>query len=294
MLDRVRHWLEASGFPLEMRIANSFEASGFTVSQGDYYVDPETSIARETDIIASKENAAAPAWLRWWTVIECKAGSEAPWVLFPRRGSALDSKSRISALAVSDLAGPYLSRVARRMDMLALPAFKTSGPPAYGMRTVRGELPDAKTKLAGGKLAQGKAKAPQDKPDTAYAALMSVAKAAAFLLKQLNAGAEADESVNIVWPVIVTEAPLVEARLLPSGKMDIQSVERSTVVWRHPTVGRGLLIDIVSANTADTFIAELSVTAETLLHNTNIELEQTLTKRRENEARSQRTRRGGV
>lgn len=52
MSDKVKEWLEKQGYPLEMRVAAAFSEAGFDVRQSTYYIDPETSKAREIDVEA--------------------------------------------------------------------------------------------------------------------------------------------------------------------------------------------------------------------------------------------------
>jgi hypothetical protein len=260
--DRVAKWLRKSGFPLEMRLAAEWEKAGFDVSQSVYYVDPETATARETDIVASKDNLTKDAWLRFFCVVECKSGRE-PWVLFSRRGASPNPRSRIQSLAVSPLTAPYLSRISSRSDIAALPIFTSTMRPAYGM-----------------------VQASSDTRDHAYAALMSVSKAAAVLLEQLGQNSEGEESFELVWPLIVTEAPLFEAQLSADGEVAIQSVKRGTLMWRHPTAGRGIrAIDVVHSDAAADFIGEIKTAVDLILWNTEGEASKAITKRREHAAK---------
>src|SRR5688572_7290281 len=81
--DRVATWLHRTGFPFEMRIAAAWERAGFDITQSVYYLDPESSAAREADILASRENLTESAWLRLTCIVECKAREDSGWVLFP-------------------------------------------------------------------------------------------------------------------------------------------------------------------------------------------------------------------
>ena len=261
--DKVASWLTQSGFPLEMRLAAEWERAEFDVSQSVYYVDPETATARETDIVASKENVASDAYLRFFCVVECKSGREAPWVLFPRRGLPLNPPSRILALAAPRLTRAYLVRISRRLDITSLAAFTSTHPPAYGM-----------------------VQAIREKPDHAYTALMSVSKASAALLEEVSRNPPGDDSLEIVWPIVVTEAPLFEAQLSASGQLKIERVERGTVMWRHPTAGRGIsAIEVVHAEAAAAFIGEVKTAVDLILWNTDAESSSTIAKRRENAAK---------
>jgi hypothetical protein len=262
--DNLKRWLLTSGFPLEMRVAATWEAAGFGVSQGVYFVDPETSTARETDVIASKEHFTADASLAFVFVVECKGGPEGAWVLFPRSGGPLPPKTRVVRLGTVRSNRPYLSRVARRIDVLALAAFNTDRRPAYGLVHALREK----------------------KPDLAYEALMSVAKASVAMLKEITTEAD-DDMFHIVWPVIVTETPLFEARLSASHDIDLERVTRGQVAWRHPIATPDLfIVDVVHMSALTTYVAEVNTAVELLLHNTEQELADTVAKRRANKAAS--------
>jgi hypothetical protein len=121
-----------SGFPFEMRIAAAWEAGEFDVAQSVYYADPESDDAREADILAFRENITHDAWLRFTVVVECKARHDAGWVMFRRRGAQLDPATRIRMLTAPVSTSPYLSRIARRGDVCANPAFAPRSP-GYAM-----------------------------------------------------------------------------------------------------------------------------------------------------------------
>jgi hypothetical protein len=258
--DKVAAWLTKSGFPLEMKMAAACTSAGFDVAQGIYYVDPETSTARETDILASKEHVSAEAWMRFFVVIECKADRDAPWVLFPRLGGQLPPRDRILRLTMPRTTVPLMARLARRGDFVAAAAFASSPVPAYGV-----------------------ARALKEGTDHAYAAAMSVAKASAAIMEEATKNAAGEDTFDVIWPVIVTEAPLFEARLSTTNDVEVTSVERGLLGWRHPIAGRGVpAIDIVHASAVQAFLRDLNAVADLLLFNTTVEQHQVLVKRQEN------------
>jgi hypothetical protein len=253
LTDKVAAWLSKSGFPLEMRVAAQWEGAGFEVSQGAYYIDSESNVARETDIVASMTNVDSEAWARWITVVECKSDRSAPWVLFGGRGRPLDAKARLRAMGATRQTQSYLVRVSRRDDVANLAAFRSDRPAAYGMIQA---------------LREGHT-------DHAYAAVMSVAKAASYFLHEFSKDSVGDETLEMVWPVIITEAPLLEARLSPSNEIEVDEIDQGTLVWRHPTAGKGIaMIDIVRAQIAPQYIKSIKSAAELLLFETQSEIAQ--------------------
>lgn len=255
--DRVVAWLKRSGFPFEMRVAAAWERVGFAIAQSVYYLDPESSSAREADILAYKDHIAADAWLRVTFVVECKARQDAGWVLFPRLGGPIDASTRLRMLTAPVSASPYLSRIARRGDVKALAALQ-SRIPAYAMAQAR----PAKDKSEAGA-------SDDDGKDHAYAATMAVSKAASHLLAGLSDSD--DDSFELLWPVIMTESPLYEARL-SGDDIEVKPVEEATLIWRHPTARGVLAIDVVNAGAMDAYIARVNQAVELLLFNTSEEL----------------------
>ena len=260
--DNLKAWLTESGFPLEMRVAATWEAAGFGISQGVYFVDPETSTARETDVLAAKENFVGAGALTFIVVVECKGGPDGAWILFPRSGGPIPARTRVVRLGTIRANRPYLSRIARRADVQAHPAFASSRQPAYGLvHALRDK-----------------------KPDLAYAALMSVAKASVAILKEITSEAD-DDMFQVVWPVIVTETPLYEAHLTPAHEIELERVSRGQVVWRHPVVSADLfVIDVVHMADLNAYVSEVGSAADLLLYNTEQELAETVEKRRANKA----------
>jgi hypothetical protein len=117
------------------------------------------------------------------------------------------------------------------------------------------------------------------KTDHAYAAVMSVSKATSAVLEQMGSD---EDSFELIWPVIVTEAPLFEAQLSASGELDVQPVDRATFLWRHPAAGRwATAIDVVHADAAATLIQEIKDAVDLILWNTSSEASQALAKRKE-------------
>lgn len=81
----VQEWLEAQGYPLEMRTAAAFRLAGFRAVQGVYYQDPETDAWREIDVVADIPEVYRSARIVF--VAECKSSRDKPWLLFtsPKR-----------------------------------------------------------------------------------------------------------------------------------------------------------------------------------------------------------------
>lgn len=273
--EQVVAWLNRSGFPLEMRVAAAWEQAGFAVAQSVYYIDPETEDAREADILASREEVTADAWLRVTVVVECKARADAGWVVFPRRGVPLNPAGRIRMLTAPVSTSPYLSRVGRRPEVSTLGAFAPRTI-AYAMAQVK-RIKD---------VGQEKSKDREDGKDHAYAAIMGVSKATSSLLEQLSQD-RSDDEFEVLWPVIVTESPLFAAQLGTDGAVAVQAITECTLSWRHPTARGVLAIDVVHASVLNEYVKKVAEAAEFLTQHTAAELSQTAEKRRARRAASQ-------
>ena len=79
---RVQAWLQKTGYPLEMRVANEARrADPLWVDQSRNYVDSESGKLRETDVVAGWGERGSRGGGHVYLVMECKA-KPAPWVVF--------------------------------------------------------------------------------------------------------------------------------------------------------------------------------------------------------------------
>ncbi len=85
---KVYRWLEKSGYPLEMTVAQAFRESNcdFHVSQAQYYLDPQDNRPREMDVVVSRligqEINGRRIRLDVYFCIECKSTPDKPWIVF--------------------------------------------------------------------------------------------------------------------------------------------------------------------------------------------------------------------
>jgi len=236
---KVEKWLQESGFPLEMEVAQALTHVGFEVSQSAYYLDPETSEAREIDVIATMESAQTSIPVRMTAVVECKSSRDVPWIVFRRIGPPFMPESVVGSLATTRAGIGFLARLKRNRSATRLPLFSAREYVGYGIT-----------------------QALKDKPNNAYGAVMNVAKAADMHLRSSDIPLVAQEVVHIVLPIVVTEAPLFETHLNIKGEMQLEHVQRSTLLWRNPSVGRSLsVIEIVDRSQFASFVTDLSTAA---------------------------------
>jgi hypothetical protein len=240
MEDKVRGWLESQGYPLEMEVARVFQACEFRVIQGEYYTDPETGVARETDVVASMQSEVDGCYVRISFVTECKSVStEKPWVLFTRE-TRLAPPARVAQRAASGNAQRLLLALARDKEVADLSLFQVGERAAYGVTQA---------------FTTGK--------DVTYEAVLSAAKAAIAI------AADADDDptfFQIAMPMVVTRARIFEACLGPDNKLAVNEISQGTLVWRNPVLGMPhTIVPIMRADIFESQARLLSTAAERLL-----------------------------
>lgn len=217
----VAEWLRKRGYPLEMEVAQILKRAGFGVVQSEFYEDRDGGTWRETDVIAYEESRESGCHAVFGLVAECKGSKDKPWVLF----SAADNYPKglsISRRASSEEGESILRSLAFNTEIADLSLFKVPERPGYGLTVA---LRDDNNK------------------DYAYEALMSVCKAALGLISQLTKAPHA-EILPFAWPVIVVNAPLLEAYLDNNGSVQTRQIEKGLLIWRNPVITRHTLVQI--------------------------------------------------
>jgi len=208
MFDKVKEWLEKQGYPLEMRVAAAFREAGFDVRQSTYYIDPETSKAREIDVQAVSVTIIGYLDIRFF--VECKSGDK-PWLLLCS-DDTLRGFNRLRAFCgMSEDARKYFATL-ENWDRLknTLPWLTKEGVVgAYSMRQAfSGDL------------------------DAAYTAAMNVCKAC-----HNHVGNETSRTANLhfAFPVIVVDQPLIRCMLASDGQIELKEVEQGEFLFTgHP------------------------------------------------------------
>ena len=241
---RLLEWLEKQGYPLEMRVAKAFQAAGARVIQSEYYVDPVREESREIDIVAD--------WQQWFNhaivtitfVIECKSSKDKPWILFVSPDARLSDAARVAQRAASRLGQQVLSTIARESSAQDLFIFRLPDAPAYSITQAFTSSHDlcyaAATTVASACSAQARA---ADRPPPQA------------LKRLLN--------LEVVFPVLVTEARLFEASLQQDSSVSLAERTSGVLLWRNPIVGLPhTIIHVLSLPALEQFIAEARTSAE--------------------------------
>lgn len=193
-VEKVRQWLEKTGFPLEMEAAAAFRRVGFEVKQSITYPDPQSEKGREIDVLATQPDLIGVIDVS--IVVECKA-SPNPWVVLTSE-DALANYNRLFAFAVTSKAAREVLAGRWRQSLARLePYIKRPARGGYGLRQAFGK-----------------------DNDPAYAAAVSVMKACRGVAEDR----EGIPRLAFAFPVIVVDAPLLECSLAENGQ-DLQLVE---------------------------------------------------------------------
>jgi hypothetical protein len=100
--------------------------------------------------------------------------------------------------------------------------------------------------------------------DAAYAALMSVAKAAVGITYWLDLVAKAVPEANlyftVVIPVLVLDAPLFSCRLNNEDEVSVTPINRCTLQWGHqinPQQSPNTIVEIVTKQSLPNFLHDM-------------------------------------
>lgn len=230
---QIQRWIESTGYALEMRVARAFaRLPRTTVEQSVAFLDPDTSVVRETDVRVTWRSSDGDSVT---FVVECKAQSE-PWVILVSKTSAnaVDGFDSLRNLRAAWGQWPlFLDRLSKsgEMDRLErLSLFRWDRPSGYTMVPKRDE----------GKKGT----------DPCFEALTSAVKATVYL-SRAGVGSRA----HFFVPLVVTQSRLIEVALDEDGEIEANEVPHGRVLWRHHAAGDGAptVVDVLAANAVDRF-----------------------------------------
>lgn len=243
---KVKEWLRGQGYPLEMSTALECVRAGLHVVRSEYYVDPVTQKSREIDVVAWRQgpvvtDGRASAVVRVKLVIECKSGQEGPWVVFTVR-DRLSNRAFIAQQPSNKLGGKILTALASHSQAHSWPLFRL--PPKIGY---------------GGVLAMKS----KGENDAVYAAVAGVSTATSAMLLGQPARIRLAE---VIFPVVVTAAPLFEAYMDKGNDIVVEAVDSTVIAWRNPMVGQPhTIVRLVTASAFNGFVREADMTFRSIL-----------------------------
>ena len=232
---KIADWLKTQGYPLEMEVAHIFKGAGFDVSSSEYYVDPEEQKPREIDVLASLSTQIHGLLFQVTYVVECKSPKEAPWVCF-----------RSNANPPRDPKVGFLVRIATREGRRALIELSVN-PDVTTSHLL--QLPEQHAYGVTNALREGNKDAP-------YGALRGATGAARALVAYSDKAQTPPEPigyVGILFPLVVTRAPLFTASLDSGGELKLQAVDQETVL-RTGFDTEYSVVEVVTASTLAQYV----------------------------------------
>lgn len=211
LLDKVSEWVETSGRALELRTARAMrEGYPLHVNQSLAYADPETGKQREGDVGATYHWWMGDAAASLDVAIECKSGTNHPWVAF------YDHRTVDS---------PYVG------EWLLLNGDWTSD--ELLSLGVSWDAQEALTSVRAASHAMSAlGKDSNNEAHNSMQQAMSFARSlAARNLKYVSVAQERkmSKAIKAAVAVVVTQAPLFDCELTSDGEVNLQPVDRFDV-----------------------------------------------------------------
>jgi hypothetical protein len=247
---KIDNWLKNQGYPLEMTVAKILQDSGFSVSMGDVFIDPETGLSREIDVSASEWIVGDQCYVQLCFRIECKLSKNKPWVVFTSGTS--HGFSAPHELICSDLYRRFISELLLENNWQA--NLSESG--LFGNVTV----------------GHGVAQVFSDGVDIPYKAIMSAVKSSSSKVEEIDnieKGRLQGYQLGIAIPIVVFEGQLFEAYLNPDGNISLTEVEHSTLNWKSTIPRNNTVVSIVTRSGFDEFAGKMRLVKDVFTDLTN-------------------------
>lgn len=211
MHDEVKKWLKEQGYPLEMRVASLFRRYGFNVVQSTYVYDSNSEKFREIDVLANKSISSLCGNVEFTVVVECKAPQKGrPWLLFVADSedpSLTPDLFWLNQYLTVPMDGEQPARILNLRELSKLDTFATPSKWSYGVTE---------------SLTSGN--------DRAYSAVSAVTSASMSLTEKAKSKTSHGYRIfEIIIPLIVVDAPLLEATLDKNEDIEIHDVSGGCV-----------------------------------------------------------------
>ena len=203
--------LEKSGYPLELRVAECLVKANAGVDQGWHFIDPETNVLRETDVVGTFAARSEAAAVNVILVAECKSGNQ-NWVAFRSRESMVSDPSHLLDLLITKELGQSerLPAVAKHSQLPVQSTFLEPQSIGYSLANARGK--------------------DDDNQDRAYRAVMAAMSAAQGVCNEF--GEVGFPLTIVVIPVVVAAFPLLDGWLDESGEVQVKETQVTNVSLR--------------------------------------------------------------
>lgn len=228
---KIKDWFHEQGYALEMRVAAEFQHQQLTATLANFYRDPISGISRQIDVIASRDDATG--YFRSEIVVECKKSSSHPWLLLSSSSSS-DGYSPMFEFALTSRSARSALIDGRDEAFLELPWIKY--PKSRGVGLVQ---------------ALGKSE-----NDVAFKAASGAMAAAIARRKHLSKNGD---RMVFVFPVVVLDNQLFEAKLNELGQVDVAEIQEALVYFpMHFGEDEGHCVYVTTASNLPSFVLDAS------------------------------------
>ncbi|HEY0458585.1 MAG TPA: hypothetical protein VGC97_05485 [Pyrinomonadaceae bacterium] len=248
LIDSVKDWLEKSGYPLELFVAKTLKKLDYFCSKSPLFIDLETKVSREIDIVASKFfNNDYGQYLTSKLIIECKKSSYPFVVLCNESVKKTLIENAFFGNIIVDRDGSFITWVFLiQLDKHHKINFKSLFP--------------TKTLNLESRQGYSLVQAHTNSDSYIYTELYKLAKAYEYevqkdldfykeMLENEKDKKEAENSYKFHIPILVIDAPLVETYIDNKGDVIVEEKEISnvkiTLPWRE-FYDEGLVILLVT------------------------------------------------
>ncbi|MGH8494410.1 MAG: hypothetical protein ACRERR_15085 [Moraxellaceae bacterium] len=238
---KIQGRLKKNGFPLEMAVASVAKATGFDVSQSDYYIDHDTNEPREIDLILSANKFIDGFNVSYNLLIECKSSKEKPWIIFGEKNLGHQKNNN----DIANIFHLHSSHITNDLGDTLL------------MQTVYGQdvgriYPRINSE---GHIGHGMAQAFSEACDAPFKAMMSASKAALYKTSR-DSALVLSVPIILSIPVIVIDVPLFLASFSETSKdVELSEIKRGVIHWKHVVGGRSRIgIYIVTKDELSSFL----------------------------------------
>lgn len=254
MKEKLKSWLEKTGYPLELHAYKTVLAHGYICEKSQMYTDIETGIAREIDLVAylSANHGDKKFFYEIQLLIECKK-SEKPIVVL---SSEVNIEERFHSLFGHEM--PALNRDNGSVFFNLHKLDQKDRADKIGLFSEK--------KKVGYSVVQGFGKSDEN----IYKGIIGLIKAYDFYRSEYHKCAESDADKDVEdWfrmqiPVLLVDAPLFDASLDESGELEIEESQWSSILSRvpwainRPDQDRLINVQVVQKNFLSEFLEELS------------------------------------
>jgi len=253
-IDKIPQALAKTGFPLELKVANSFRKAGFGVITNRYYVDDVDGKSKELDLIAYKFTKGRDLDVVTAVLTSCKKDSENSWVFMSTKKEGIDPNIESNPLHVWTDCEP-LSTFLKNEDWKSLYLQRVQG---------LSELFEATRQVFGMQLTSANGDAPKNDRSMfdSISGLMKALDHELSILPKRVAGRKRIYQINLLT---IVDAPLVDVSYdaEPSAMLvDSLSHITSYIVNRSYKFG---LLRFASASRIDAEVARYETLSRTNL-----------------------------